>query len=64
MKVKNGDMIADTHSTYNRLNKYLSQLLNVHNLSDFRQIEVHTAEPLIPCPICLQAEIAIAGLKK
>jgi hypothetical protein len=27
-----------------------SQLLNVHNVSDFRQIEVHTAEPLVPGP--------------
>jgi hypothetical protein len=29
---------------------YFSQLLNVHNVSDVRQIEVHTAEPLVPGP--------------
>jgi hypothetical protein len=36
----------------------------VHNVSDVRQIEVHTAEPLVPGPIRLEAEIAIAKLKK
>jgi hypothetical protein len=32
--------------------------------SDFRQIEVHTAEPLVPGPSHLEVEIAIANLKK
>jgi hypothetical protein len=38
--------------------------LNVHNVSDFRQIEVHVAEPLVPGPSRLGVEIAIAKLKK
>jgi hypothetical protein len=38
--------------------------LNVRNISDVRQIEVHTAEPLVPDPSCLEVEIAIAKLKK
>jgi hypothetical protein len=36
----------------------------VHNVSDVRQIEVHTAEPLIPGPSRLEVEFAIAKLKK
>jgi hypothetical protein len=36
----------------------------VHNVSDVRQIEVNTAEPLIPGPSRLVVEIAIAKLKK
>jgi hypothetical protein len=36
----------------------------VHNYSDVRQIEAHTAEPLVPRPSRLKAEIAIAKLKK
>jgi hypothetical protein len=36
----------------------------VHNASDVRQIEVHTAEPLVPGPSHLEVEIAIAKLKK
>jgi hypothetical protein len=38
--------------------------LNVHNVSDVRQIEVHTAEQLVPGPSRLEVEIAIAMLKK
>jgi hypothetical protein len=38
--------------------------LNVHNASDVGQTEVHTAEPLVPGPSRLKAEIAIAKLKK
>jgi hypothetical protein len=36
----------------------------VHNVCDVRQIEVHTAQPLVPGPSRLQVEIAIAKLKK
>jgi hypothetical protein len=36
----------------------------VHNVSDVTQIEVHTAEPLVPGPRHLGLEIAIATLKK
>jgi hypothetical protein len=42
----------------------LLQLLNVHNVSDIRQIEVHTTEPLVPGPSRLEVEIAVAKLKK
>jgi hypothetical protein len=36
----------------------------VHNVSDVRQIEVHTAESSVSGPIRLEVEIAIAKLKK
>jgi hypothetical protein len=39
-------------------------LLNVHDASDVRQMEVHTAEPLVPSPSHLEVTIAIAKLKK
>jgi hypothetical protein len=35
----------------------------VYNVSDVRQIEVHTAEPLVPGPSHLEVETAIAKLK-
>jgi hypothetical protein len=38
--------------------------LNVHNISDIRQIGVHTAEPLAPGPSRLEVETAIAKLIK
>jgi hypothetical protein len=63
VKDENGDLSADSHNILKRGKNYFSQLLNVHNVSDVRQIEVHTAEPLVPGPSCLEAEIAIAKLK-
>jgi hypothetical protein len=36
----------------------------VHNISDVRQIEVYTAEPLVPARSHLEVEIPIAKLKK
>jgi hypothetical protein len=38
--------------------------LNVHDVSDVRQIEMHTAEPLVPGPGHLEVEIYISKLKK
>jgi hypothetical protein len=38
--------------------------LNVHNVSDVRQIGIHTAEPLVPGPNHLEVEISIAKLKE
>jgi hypothetical protein len=57
-------MLADSHSILNRRKNYFSLLLNVHNVTDVREIEVHTAEPLVPGPSRLEVEIAIAKLKK
>jgi hypothetical protein len=36
----------------------------VHNVSEVKQIEVHTLQPLVPGPICLEVDIAIAKFKK
>jgi hypothetical protein len=40
--------------------RYFSQLLIVHRVSDVRQIEIHTAEPLVPDPSPFEVENAIA----
>jgi hypothetical protein len=50
--------------TLNRWKNYFSQLLNAHRVSDVRQIEIHTAEPLLPDPSPFEVEIAIAKLKR
>jgi hypothetical protein len=36
----------------------------VHNVSDVRQIEVHTGKLLVPGPSCLEDELAITRLIK
>jgi hypothetical protein len=64
VKDKNSDPFADSHNILKRWKNYFSKLLNVHNVSDVRQIEVHTAEPLVSGPSRLDDEIAIAKLKK
>jgi hypothetical protein len=64
LKDENGDLLVDSNNVLNRWKNYFSHLLNVHNVSDVRPIEVDTAEPLIPGPSRLEVEIAIAKLKK
>jgi hypothetical protein len=64
VKDENGDGLADSNTILNRWKSYFSQLLNVHNVSDVRQIEVHTAELLVPGPSHLEVEIFIAKLEK
>jgi hypothetical protein len=62
VKEDNGDLLADSHNNFNKLNEYFSHLLKVHNVSDVRQIEVRIAELLVPGPSLLEFEIAIAKL--
>jgi hypothetical protein len=40
VKDDNGDLLADSHSILNRQKNYFSQLLNVHNVSEVRQIDI------------------------
>jgi hypothetical protein len=63
VKDEDGDLLADSHCILNWWKNYFSQLLIVHNVSDFRQIEVLTAEPLVSGSNRLEVEIAIAKLK-
>jgi hypothetical protein len=58
---ENGDLLD------NILNKWknnFTQLLNACRVTDVRQIEIHTAMPLVPDPIPFEVVIAIANLKK
>jgi hypothetical protein len=62
VKDENGDLLADSH-VLNRRKNYYAALFNVHRVSGVRQIEIHTAEPLVPDPSSFEVEIAIAKLK-
>jgi hypothetical protein len=64
VKYENGDLLADSHNILNRWNNYFSQLLIVHIVRNVRQIEVHTAEPLVRGLSPSEVEIAIAKLKR
>jgi hypothetical protein len=61
---ENIDLLADSNNIVNRWKSYFSQLLNIHNISDVRQIKIPRAEPVVPGPSYLEVEIAIAKLKK
>jgi hypothetical protein len=54
-------MLADSHNWWEN---YFSQLLNVHRVSDIRQTEVRTSEPLAPDPSPFKVEIATVKLKR
>jgi hypothetical protein len=62
VKDENGDL-ADSNTIVNRWKSYFSQLLNVQNFSDIRQIEIHVAEPLLPGPSRHEFEISIIKMK-
>jgi hypothetical protein len=40
VKDENGDQLADSNTILNRWKSYFSQILNVHNVSDVRQIRL------------------------
>ena len=63
VKDEKGDLVADSHSIMARWRDYFSQILNVHGVSDVRQAEIHTAEPLVLKPSALEVELAIEKLK-
>jgi hypothetical protein len=64
VKDENGNLLADPNNILIMWMNYFSELFSVHNVSDVRQIEIHTAEPLVPGPSHLEVEIAIAKMKK
>jgi hypothetical protein len=60
---KNDDLLVDSHNNLIRWKSYFSQILNVHSVSDFMQIEVQTAESLVLDPSPMEAETAISELE-
>ena len=63
VKDEKGDLVADSHSIMATWRNYFSHILNVHWVSDVRQAEIHTAEPLVPEPSVLEVELAIEKQK-
>jgi len=63
VKDDKGDLVADSHSILARCKNYFSQILNVHEVNNVRQREIHTAEPLVPDPSAPEVELAIEKLK-
>ena len=56
-------MVTDSNSILARWRNYFSQQFIVQGVSNVRQTEIHTAEPLVPEPSAFEFEIAIEKLK-
>jgi len=63
-KDEKSDMVTDFHRILARWRTHFSQLFNVHGVSDVRQTETHTAEPLVPQPRASKVEMATEKLKR
>jgi hypothetical protein len=64
VKDENVDLPAESHNILNGRKNYISQFLNVHRVSDIKQIEIQVAELLVPDPRPSEVEIAIVTLKR
>jgi hypothetical protein len=60
---ENDNLIADPQNVLNRWKNFFNQVLNVHGVHDVRQMDIHTAEPLVTEPSHVEVEIAIGKLK-
>jgi hypothetical protein len=63
IKDENGNLLADPQNILNRWKNFFNQVLNVHGVHDARQMDIHTAEPLVPEPSPVEVEITIGKLK-
>jgi hypothetical protein len=55
-------MLANSH-IFNKRKNYFSSLLNVHRVSDARQMEIDTAKPLVPEPSPSEIETEVVVIK-
>jgi hypothetical protein len=63
IKDENGNLIADPQNVLNRWKNFFNQMVNALGVHDVRQMDIHTAEPLVPEPSLVEVEIAIGKLK-
>jgi hypothetical protein len=56
-------LVTDFHHILVMWQNHFSQLFSVHGVSDFRQTEIHTAEPLVPELSAFEVELATEKLK-
>jgi hypothetical protein len=63
IKDENCNLLAYPQSVLNRWRNFFNQMLNVHGVHDVRQMDIYTAEPLVPEPSIVKVEIAIGKLK-
>jgi hypothetical protein len=63
IKNENGNLLADPQSVLNRWKTFFNQVLNIHGVHNVRQMDIHTAQLLVPEPSLVKVEITIGKLK-
>jgi hypothetical protein len=63
IKDENSNLLADPQNILHRWKNFFNQVLNIHRVHDVRQMDIHTAEPLVPEPSFVEVEIGIGKLK-
>jgi hypothetical protein len=61
---ENGNLLTDPQRVLNMRKNFFNQELNVHGVHDVRQMDIKTAEPLVPEFSLVKMEITIGKLKK
>jgi hypothetical protein len=57
-------VLSVPHSVLNRRKHFFKHVPNVHGVHDVRQMDIHTAEQVVPEPSLVEMEIAIRKLKR
>jgi hypothetical protein len=60
---ENGNLLADPQNVFNKRKNNFNQVQNVHAVHNVRQMNIHTAEQLIPEHSLVEVKIAIGKLK-
>ena len=63
VKDEKGDLVTDSPHILLFWRNHFSQLFSVHGVSDLRQTEIHTAEPLVSEPSAFEVEMATENQK-
>jgi hypothetical protein len=63
IKDENGNLLTHHQSVLNRWKNFFNQVLNIRGVHDVRQMDIPTAETLVPEPSLVEVETAIGKLK-
>jgi hypothetical protein len=64
IKDENGNLLPDPHGVLNRWKNFFNQVLNVYGIHDVRQMNIQTAEALVPEPSLVEVETPVGKLKR
>jgi hypothetical protein len=64
IKDGNSNLLTDPQSLLKRQKNFFNKVLNVPGVHDVRQMDTHTAEPLVPEPSLVEAEIGVGKVKQ